>query len=105
METESQSRESGGRSPRAAPPRGRDAAKEKDRESDSSEHSGQENGGGGEQPHDREGDNQPDKQKQPKGKPWYRRPAPVGILVLVVIAATVGGALWWRHSRRYTSTD
>jgi membrane fusion protein (multidrug efflux system) len=38
-------------------------------------------------------------------KPWYRRPLLVGVLMLVVIVGAVGGALWWRHSRKYQSTD
>lgn len=38
-------------------------------------------------------------------KPWYQRPLLVGILMLAVIVAAVGGALWWRHSRKYQSTD
>jgi membrane fusion protein (multidrug efflux system) len=38
-------------------------------------------------------------------KPWYRRPLLVGILILVIIGGTVGGALWWRHSRQYESTE
>ncbi|HWA84792.1 MAG TPA: HlyD family secretion protein [Opitutus sp.] len=33
------------------------------------------------------------------------RPGLVGLILLVVIAATVGGVLWWRHARKYESTE
>src|SRR5581483_11667056 len=38
-------------------------------------------------------------------RPWHRSPLLVGGLVLLVIAAVVGGVLYWRHSRRVESTD
>jgi len=49
----------------------------------------------------REGDTDSSKKKTP----WYRRPLLVGVLILAVIVGTVAGALWWRHSRKYQSTD
>jgi len=46
-----------------------------------------------------------DKGKKPEGPPWYRRPLPASLAIVVIIAALVGGTLWWRHSRKYESTD
>lgn len=46
----------------------------------------------------------PDRNEPPK-KPWYRRPLPMGILILVLVVVAVGGTLWWRHSRTYEKTD
>jgi membrane fusion protein (multidrug efflux system) len=59
--------------------------------------------GDGEVPPDRG----PDDGNRPLRKPkkWYRRPVLVGLLIAVVIALAVGGALLWRHSRNYVSTD
>lgn len=47
----------------------------------------------------------PGPEKKPAGPPWYRRPLPVGLLVLAVLVVGIGGALWWIHSRQYVSTD
>lgn len=38
-------------------------------------------------------------------KPWYRRPLPAGIFIVVFIAVVVFVLLWWRNSRQYESTD
>jgi len=46
-----------------------------------------------------------DSKKKPKGKPWYRRPLPVGLLVLAVAILLVGGILIWRHTRDHVTTD
>ena len=58
------------------------------------------------------GDKKPADSKKPgdpnsskNKKPWYRRPLLVGLLMLMVIVGAVGGTLWWRHSRKYQSTD
>ena len=37
--------------------------------------------------------------------PWYRRPGIMAVLALVIIVVAVVAVLWWRHSRRYESTD
>jgi membrane fusion protein (multidrug efflux system) len=39
------------------------------------------------------------------GPPWYKRPLPVGLLVLFLAAAIVGGLLLWRHSRSHVESD
>ena len=33
------------------------------------------------------------------------RPGLMGLIILLLIAACVGGVLWWRHARKYASTD
>jgi membrane fusion protein (multidrug efflux system) len=38
-------------------------------------------------------------------KPWYRRPALVGPLFLLLLIVVVGGVLLWRHSRTQEKTD
>jgi membrane fusion protein (multidrug efflux system) len=43
--------------------------------------------------------------KKPSEPPWYKRPGIVGPLILVFIIVVVGGALIWRHSLSYVSTD
>jgi membrane fusion protein (multidrug efflux system) len=54
---------------------------------------------------------QPDKGKQepakkkPSGPPWYKRPALVGLLVLVLIVGVIAGFLGWRHSRSHVTSD
>ncbi|HVU18117.1 MAG TPA: HlyD family secretion protein [Candidatus Didemnitutus sp.] len=42
---------------------------------------------------------------RPKPPPWYRRPLWVGGLFVLVAAAAIGGTLWWRHARRFETTD
>jgi len=42
---------------------------------------------------------------KPAAKSWSHRPALIGILVLVLIAASIGGVLFWRHSRAHETTD
>jgi len=43
--------------------------------------------------------------KKPAGNAWYRRPLPVGLLVLAVAVLLVGGILIWRHTRDHVTTD
>lgn len=45
---------------------------------------------------------EPPAEKRP---PWYKRPLPAGIFIVVVITVCVTGVLWWRHSQEYESTD
>jgi membrane fusion protein (multidrug efflux system) len=40
-----------------------------------------------------------------KRKQWYRRPGLVSVVIALVLVLAVGGALFWRHSRNYESTD
>lgn len=40
-----------------------------------------------------------------KQSPWYRRPVLASVVIGLILAVAVGGALWWRHSRNYESTD
>jgi membrane fusion protein (multidrug efflux system) len=59
----------------------------------------------------------PPEKEEPKGKdsgkkpavksgpPWYKRPVPVGILILVAAVGTVAGLLLWRHSRSHVTSD
>ena len=53
----------------------------------------------------KEAEEPPKKAKKRTGPPWYKRPLVVGLLILFVIAATVGGALAWRHSRAHATSD
>jgi len=46
-----------------------------------------------------------DEPKKPAGAPWYRRPLPVGLLVLAVAVILVAGILIWRHTRDHVTTD
>jgi membrane fusion protein (multidrug efflux system) len=43
--------------------------------------------------------------KKPSGPPWYRRPLPVGLLVLAVAVILVAAVLIWRHTRDHVTTD
>jgi membrane fusion protein (multidrug efflux system) len=43
--------------------------------------------------------------ERPAGPPWYRRPLPVGLLVLALAVILVAGILIWRHTRDHVSTD
>jgi len=58
---------------------------------------------------DRESGNETDtedaKPKKPAGPPWYRRPVPVGLLIVGLIAAAIAGVLLWQHSRDNVTTD
>ncbi|HSV13308.1 MAG TPA: HlyD family secretion protein [Tepidisphaeraceae bacterium] len=38
-------------------------------------------------------------------RPWYRRPVPLLVLAVVIVAAAVGGVLWWLHARQWEETD
>lgn len=52
-----------------------------------------------------EGQKAKDNPKKPAGAPWYRRPLPVGLLVLAVAVILVAGILIWRHTRDHVTTD
>jgi membrane fusion protein (multidrug efflux system) len=57
-------------------------------------------------PKDPKADGQkPKDEKKPSGPPWYRRPVPVGLLVLAVAVLLVAGVLIWRHTRDHVTTD
>ncbi|HEU5079028.1 MAG TPA: HlyD family secretion protein [Opitutaceae bacterium] len=46
--------------------------------------------------------------KAPEAKsktPWYKHPAKVGIVILVVIALTIGVTIFWIHARQFEKTD
>ncbi len=45
------------------------------------------------------------RRQEEEERPWYRRPLPVALVFLAVLALVIGATLWWRHSRRYESTD
>lgn len=60
----------------------------------------------GRAPAQRESEEFHDGDRPPRRRPpWHRRPALVGGLMLVAVACIVGGALFWRHSRTYETTD
>ncbi len=46
-----------------------------------------------------------DEQEQPDRPPFYKRPVPMIILGVVVVAAIVAGVLWWLHARKFEKTD
>jgi membrane fusion protein, multidrug efflux system len=43
--------------------------------------------------------------KKKGGPPWYKRPLVVGLLVLFLAIAILGGLLLWRHSRTHVESD
>ena len=43
--------------------------------------------------------------KRGGGPPWYKKPLVVGLLVLFLAVAIVGGLLLWRHSRSHVESD
>jgi membrane fusion protein, multidrug efflux system len=45
------------------------------------------------------------KEKKKAGPPWYKKPLVVGLLVLFLAIATIGGLLLWRHSRTHVESD
>jgi membrane fusion protein (multidrug efflux system) len=51
------------------------------------------------------GDKLAAERKKPSGPPWYKKPAIVGTLILVLIIGVVAAALGWRHSRTHVTTD
>jgi membrane fusion protein (multidrug efflux system) len=52
-----------------------------------------------------EGQKANDDPKKSAGPPWYRRPLPVGLIVLAVAVILVAGMLIWRHTRDHVTTD
>jgi len=59
---------------------------------------------GGQQP-DGQSKERPKEDKAKSGPPWHKRPAVVGVIVLVAIVAVVAIALIWRHTRKYVTSD
>jgi membrane fusion protein (multidrug efflux system) len=45
------------------------------------------------------------KEKKKAGPPWYKKPLIVGLLVLFLAVAVIGGLLLWRHSRTHVGSD
>jgi membrane fusion protein (multidrug efflux system) len=40
-----------------------------------------------------------------RGRPFYKRPLPIALIVLVALGLIIGGTLYWLHARQYVSTD
>jgi membrane fusion protein (multidrug efflux system) len=43
--------------------------------------------------------------KKNAGPPWYKKPLPVGLLVVFLALALIGGLVLWRHSRSHVESD
>jgi len=59
---------------------------------------------GGQQPGEQSKERLEEDKAKP-GPPWHKRPAVVGVIVLVAIVAVVAIALIWRHTRKYVTSD
>ena len=52
-----------------------------------------------------DGKHEGDKKDHPDKPPIYKRPIPVLIAIVVIIALVIAAFLFWRHSRRHETTD